>query len=145
MKKLLFTLAILCSTIGFGQVQTHSATIVTHYTTIETMVWSELNDEWVYIPNIKRHRRSSNWSITLKSDGSGIISMEDLKDGDNYYLEVYSWRAEDIKGKNGIVADFVQRIDGQKGTIIMQWENGMYGISVFLPQERAYLFFDNMN
>jgi hypothetical protein len=145
MKKLLLTLTLLFSTTLFGQVQSHTANIVTHYVTIEDMVWSSMADEWVYVPKVARHRRSSNWSIQLSDNRTGLITMEDLKDGNNYYLEVYNWRAEDIKGKNGIVADFVQRVDGQKGTMILQWEDGKYGMSIFLPQEKTYLFFDNMN
>ena len=109
------------------------------------MVWSDMNDEWLYLPRVERHRRSSNWSIKLNDNRTGLVSMEDLNDGDDYYLEIYNWKNEDIKGKNGIVAEFVQRSDGQKGTMILQWENGNYGMAIFLPQEKVYLFFDNMN
>ena len=145
MKKLLFTLAILCSTIGFGQVQSHTATVVTHYLTVEDMMWSDIKEENIFLPKVPRHRRSANWSFTLREDGSGLITMEDLEDGDDYYLEVYDWKGEDFKGNDGIVAQFVQRFDGQKGTLMIQWRDGEYGISVFLPQEESYLFFDNMN
>jgi hypothetical protein len=145
MKKLLFTLAILCSTIGFGQVQSHTATVVTHYLTLEDMMWSEIKGENIFLPKVARHRRSANWSFTLREDGSGLIVMEDLQDGDDYYLEVYDWKGEDFKGNDGIVAQFVQRFDGQKGTLMIQWRDGEYGISVFLPQEQSYMFFDNMN
>jgi hypothetical protein len=145
MKKLLFTLAILCSTIGFGQVQSHTATVVTHYLTLEDMMWSEIKGENIFLPKVARHRRSANWSFTLREDGSGLIVMEDLQDGDDYYLEVYDWKGEDFKGNDGIVAEFVQRFDGQKGTLMIQWRDGEYGISVFLPQEQSYMFFDNMN
>lgn len=146
MKKLLFTLTLLlCSTIGFGQVKSHTATIVTHYLTLEDMMWSEIKGENIFLPKVARHRRSANWSFTLREDGSGLIVMEDLKDGDDYYLEVYDWKGEDFKGNDGIVAQFVQRFDGQKGTLMIQWRDGEYGISVFLPQEQSYMFFDNMN
>ena len=146
MKKLLFTLTLLlCSTIGFGQVQSHTATVVTHYLTLEDMMWSDIKGENIFLPKVARHRRSANWSFTLKDDGSGLIVMEDLRDGDDYYLEVYSWKGEDFKGNDGIVAEFVQRYDGQKGTLMIQWRDGQYGISIFLPQTEIYMFFDNMN
>ena len=145
MKKLLLTLTLLFSTTLFGQVQSHTANIVTHYVTIDDMVWNNVNEEWIYLPKVERHRRSSNWSIKLNDNRTGLVTMEDLNDGDDYYLEIYNWKNEDIKGKNGIVAEFVQRVDGQKGTMILQWENGNYGMAIFLPQERVYLFFDNMN
>ena len=71
--------------------------------------------------------------------------MEDLEDGDDYYLEVYDWKGEEFNGNDGIVAEFVQRFDGQKGTLMIQWKDGQYGISIFLPQTEIYMFFDNMN
>ena len=146
MKKLLFTLTLLlCSTIGFGQVQSHTATVVTHYLTLEDMMWSEIKGENIFIPKVARHRRSANWSFTLREDGSGLITMEDLEDGDDYYLEVYDWKGEEFNGNDGIVAEFVQRFDGQKGTLMIQWRDGQYGISIFLPQTEIYMFFDNMN
>ena len=145
MKKLLFTLTLLCSTIGFGQVQSQSATVITHYLTLEDMIWSDIKGENIYLPKVARHRRSANWSITLRDNNSGTILMEDLQDGGDYQLEVYDWKPENFKGNEGIVAQFIQKSDGQKGTFMMQWRNGEYGISKFLPQEQTYLFFDNMN
>ena len=145
MKKLLFTLAILCSTIGFGQVKTHTATVVTHYLTLEDMMWSDIKEENIFLPKVPRHRRSANWSFTLREDGSGLITMEDLEDGDDYYLEVYDWKGEEFNGNDGIVAEFVQIFDGQKGTLMIQRRDGQYGISIFLPQTEIYMFFDNMN
>ena len=48
--KLLFTLTLLlCSTIGFGQVQSHTATVVTHYLTVEDMMWSDIKEENIFL------------------------------------------------------------------------------------------------
>ena len=145
MKKLLLTLALILTSSIFGQVKSHTATVVTHYLTLEDMIWSEVKGENLFIPKVSRQRRSANWSITLREDSSGLIVMEDLQDGDDYYLEVYSWKAEDFNGNDGITAQFIQRFDGHKGTLMIQWRDGQYGISVFLPQEQTYMFFDNMN
>lgn len=145
MKKLLFTILLACSNLGFGQVQSQTLTMVTHYVVIEKMMWNEMRDEWVYSPKVTQTRKSGNWSVNLRSDRSGLITMEDLGDGDNYYLEVYAWRNETISDRGSIIADFVQRSDGAKGTIIFQTSNGMYGISVFLPSSETYLYFSTIN
>lgn len=145
MKKLLFTILSICSTIVFGQVQSQTINIVTHYVVVETMSWNELSGDWVYSPKVSQTRKSGNWSVNLKSDRSGLVTMEDLGDGDNYYLEVYAWRNETISDRGSIIADFVQRSDGAKGTIIFQTSNGMYGISIFLPSSETYLYFSTIN
>ena len=145
MKKLLFTLALILTSSIFGQVKSHTATVVTHYLTLEDMMWSDIKGENIFLPKVARHRRSANWSFTLREDGSGLITMEDLEDGDDYYLEVYDWKGEEFNGNDGIVAEFVQIFDGQKGTLMIQRRDGQYGISIFLPQTEIYMFFDNMN
>lgn len=143
MKKLLFVLTFILTSSLFGQ-SDYKGTIITHYFGAEHMNWSNLDDKWIFTPNVERARRSCNWKIELNEDRSGDIIMEDLVDGQKYYMTVYDYKLDKIGTNDGIVCEVIQKFDGQKCTIMIQKGEAGQMIGVFMPESNLYLIYDNM-
>ena len=145
MKKLLFLLTLILSVSLFGQQSDISGRIITHYIVVEDMVWNEYDESWDYTSNLERTKNSCSWLFELNNDGTGEVSMRDLEDNEEYLLIVYEYKMDRVGENDGIIAQFVQQSDGQKGTIIIQkTPEADHMISVFLPETKKYLTFDNM-
>ena len=145
MKKLLFLLVTLLSLSAFGQTK---GVIVTHYFSTQRMVWSDVDNEWLFFDNDDLTRRSCQWNFTLEDDGSGTVYMEELiKDGDEYELVIYDWNITPIGDCDGIDSKFIQKIDGQKGSVMIQkcivGGVAKHAISIFLPETQLFIYFDN--
>lgn len=145
MKKLLLFLAVILTTSLFAQRSDNEGRIITYYMETQSMVWSEYQQKNIYTVTSERSRHNCTWTFNLNNDGSGQVNMEDLETGDKYLLIIYDWKVDMVGERDGIVGQFIQKIDGTKGTIIIQ--NNEYGehmVSVFMPETELHLTFDNM-
>jgi hypothetical protein len=141
MKKIyLFVLMVLCVGL-FAQAK---GTIMTDHLIINTMVWSEYDEEYVFIPNKERHIKMCRWSFELVDEtDNGLITMVDVMDKTEYRFYVNHWDlAED---KEMIMCDVIEAINGNESSIyILKNDRGEHMITVFMPQAELSLFFDNM-
>ena len=144
MKKILLTWTFFLTTSLFAQQGDIEVIIITHYTSESSMVWSESQQDYIYKETEERYRESCLWTIKLINDKTGQILIEYLDDGTKRLLDVYNWRKIEDDDK-GIRADFVVKLEGLKGTIIIQYtENSEEMLSIFLPEEELMLTFDNI-
>ncbi len=144
MKKLLFILAFATTSL-FGQ-KTYN--IVTHGTTIQNMVWSSSDEEYVFIENKSRHYKRVLWTITLSENRSGYIQVDNITDNEKYGITIYLWEVRtDDKGGQYVWIDGIQQKDFEKLTILISKgpEENTNMISAFLPESQMAIFFDNFN
>ena len=144
MKKLLFILAFATTSL-FGQ-QTYN--IVTHGTSIQNMVWSTYDEEYVFVENKPRHYKRVLWTITLIPNGSGYIQVDNITDNEKYGITIYLWEVRtNDKGEQYVWIDGVERKDFEKLTILVSKgpQDNTNMISAFLPESQMAIFFDNFN
>lgn len=145
MKKSLFILIFFLSSSLFGQEEDLKEIVTTHYISESDMIWNESQQDYIFIETEERYRSSSLWIINLRPNGTGHIKLEYLDDGTTYLLAVYSWKEEEnIDDSNNLWIDFIKQEDGSKGKIYFQRITNEVMISVFLPEEKLMLTFDNI-
>jgi hypothetical protein len=141
--KLLLTLLLSFSSMAYGQ-EVFTQSFITHYTTVEVMRWNTYTNEYDFIPKYDKSRENYSWLITLKSDRSGYVHLDNMDDGEIYGFRVQHWDVVESKSERGaIIMDVTQLSNGEEGTIILQKiDENKYGASIFLPKSKTYLFFE---
>jgi len=144
MKKVLLTLAVLFATLT--AVAQTSVNIVTDKTRIDDMIWSQSDQEFLYFSKVERHSQKVVWEFTLNDNRTGTVKVTELGDGDKYGFNIYNWEIRtDDKGKDYARMDVIQVSNSEKATIMVSVnEVKQQLISIFMPDSKVCLFFDNL-
>lgn len=144
MKKVLLTLAVVFATLTAVAQNTYN--IVTVNMRMDDMVWSKVDDEFIFFEKIQRHYQKVIWEVTLNDNQTGTIKVTELGDGDKYGFNIYNWDVRtDDKGLDYVWMDAIQVSNSEKVTIMVSG-NALKQqlISVFMPDSKVCIFFDNM-
>lgn len=136
---LLFFLPLL----SFAQ---NSYNIVTDKVRIDDMVWSSVDEEFLFFEKVPRRLSTVVWEFTLNDNKTGVVRVTELEDGDKYGFTVYDWNIrQDNYERDYIWIDAIQVSNSEKVTIMVQPnELKQHLISVFMPDSKICIFFDNM-
>jgi hypothetical protein len=144
MKKILGLILLLSSFFISAQ---NTFNVITDQLRIDNMIWNQSLEEFSYFEKEARHYSKVVWEFTLNSNHTGSVKVTELGDGDKYGFNIYNWEfRKNEQGQDFIWADVIQVSNSEKATIMVnsnQLKQQM--VSVFMPDSRLVLFFDNMN
>jgi hypothetical protein len=146
MKKLFFIITLLFSIVSFGQT---TNTVKTFNLETSRMVWSDVDEKYLFFDLDKRHYSIFEWTISLNNNNTGFISashigrVEDTK----YAFNIHNWEIkQNDDGADYLWIDAIQVSDSQKVTLLIN--KNMYNeqiFSLFMPESNIMLVFDNFN
>jgi hypothetical protein len=144
MKKILGLIFLLSSFFISAQ---NTFNVITDQLRIDNMIWNQSLEKFSYFEKEARHYNKVVWEFTLNNNHTGSIKVTELGDGDKYGFNIYNWEfRKNEQGQDFIWADVIQVSNSEKATIMVnsnQLKQQM--VSVFMPDSRLVLFFDNMN
>ena len=145
MKKVLLTLAVVFTALTAAAQNTFN--VVTDKMEISNMVWSETLQEHSFFEKEARTYKKVVWEVTMNNNHTGTVKVTELKDGDKYGFNIYNWEfRKDNKGQDFIWMDAIQVSNSEKVTILVSAnEQKQQMISVFMPDSKIAIFFDNMD
>lgn len=136
----LMSITTLCA---YGQ-DTYSH--LTDHVKTERMVWSESDNEYLFFDLEERHIDKCFWVFTFNKNRTGDIKMTNAESGDVYTFKIYNWEIrKNNDGREYIWIDVIQSNDSQKLTIIFTSYDTGKMISVFMPDDKLAVFFDNLD
>jgi hypothetical protein len=144
MKKVLLGLMLTFAVLT-ANAQSQSGTTIMKRTSSQRMVWSDVDDKWLFFPLRERHYEASVWETLLNDNGTGSIRITNVDSEITYGINIYKWemRTND-DGQQYIWIEGIQISDSQRLQVIMNsYSNGkMY--TVFMPDSQLAIFFDNL-
>lgn len=145
MKK--FYLSFVFLLISFISTAQNSYNIITDKVRIDHMIWSDTDDKFLFFPKTERHFSKVIWEFTLNENSTGIAKVTELEDGDKYAFNIYNWEVkQDEHNRDYVWMDAIQTSNSEKVTIMVNSNDlKQQMISVFLPDSKVCIFFDNMN
>ncbi len=136
MKKLLTLVALLATFSSFGQVQKWRK--VTNYVSTSEMVWSEVDQKYLFFENKDLHAESAVWDITLDVvTGEGFITSGSI----TYRVNKTTFQDQD--GISMIVMEtFNERLDIPI-TLIASTIDGKFKLGAFVQaHKKVYYFYE---
>ena len=145
MKKVLLTLAVAFAALTTAAQSTFN--VVTDKLQIDNMVWNETLQEHSFFDKEARRYSKVVWEFTLNNNHTGTVKITELEDGDKYGFNIHNWEfRKDAKDQNFIWIDAIQVSNSEKVTVLVSAnELKQQLISVFMPESKLALFFDNMS
>lgn len=146
MKKLLLLLFGLLSFTTLAQSQYE---ITTYYSASSKMVWSDVDNKYLFFNLDERHLARFEWEFILNDNHTGRVSAVHISrnDRDNYNFNIYNYEIRENKdGREYLWIDAIQISDSQKVTFIV--DRNSYGenmISIFMPESDLQIVFDNFD
>ena len=117
--------------------------LITRNTSTQRMVWSDVDDEYMFFDLKDRYRDINVWLSYFNDNGTGYIQM--IREYNNEFIElnVYNYEIkEDAKGTY-LKVQAIQSKDGQKVTLIIQdYGDGFKMVTVFMPDDQLAIYFD---
>lgn len=124
----------------------NSYNIVTDKVRIDDMVWSSVDEEFLFFEKVPRRPSRVVWEFTLNDNNTGVVRVTELEDGDKYAFTIYDWRIkQDTYERDYVWMEAIQVSNSEKVTIMVQPNHlKQHMISVFMPDSKICIFFDNM-
>ena len=144
MKKLILSFVLALTSFGaFSQNNLHN--VITNSISTQRMVWSDIDDEWLFFDLEEEHLEYYSWLVNFNDNHTGTIKITGVKNQKIYDLIIYNWEIrQDEDEKDYIWMDIMQTFNSEKGTIMLnEYPNGKF-ISVFLPDSQLAIFFSNL-
>jgi hypothetical protein len=139
-KLILATFVCVSSVTSFAQA---SGRIITHHTTVNSMVWSEVEDKYMYFPKAARHVEHNLIESNINNTGSGKILITNVESEDHYDFMVHE--ADYSQAAEGIVRlECIEVATSTRCTILIQAREGGRMVTVFMPDEQLVVFYDNL-
>ena len=117
--------------------------LITRHTSTQRMVWSDVDDEYMFFDLKDRYRDINVWLSYFNDNGTGYIQM--IREYNNEFIElnVYNYEIkEDVEGTY-LKVQAIQSKDGQKITVIVQdYGDGFKMVTVFMPDDQLAIYFD---
>jgi hypothetical protein len=134
MKKLLTMVAILATFSSFGQISKWNKS--THYASTSEMVWSQIDQKFLFFDNNDYHEQGAVWVITLdESTGEGFVTSGSIT------YRVNKTTIEEQNGISMVLMDaYNERIDAPV-MIIASTIRGMFKLGVFVESHKKVYYF----
>jgi len=134
MKKLLTMIALLAAFSSFGQVSKWVKP--THYASTTQMVWSQVDQQFLFFDNHDYHEQGAVWEITLdESTGEGFITSGSV---------TYRVNKTTIEERDGISMVVMQAYNERINApvmVIASTINGMFKLGVFVESHKKVYYF----
>ena len=144
MKRILLT--FLLAVISLTAYSQNNKTIITKFTSIQRMVWSNVDNKNLFFDLKDRYYDVNVWELNFNDNRSGTIKITNTKTDEVYAFNIYNWEIRtDDNGKDYIWVDVLQISDSQRCTILITSYDSGKMISVFMPESQMCMFFDNLN
>jgi opacity protein-like surface antigen len=134
MKKLLTMVALLAAFSSFGQVSKWVKP--THYTSTSEMVWSQVDQQFLFFDNKDYHEQGAVWEITLdESTGEGFITSGSIT------YRVNKTTIEERDGISMVVMNAYNERINAPVIVIASTINGMFKLGVFVESHKKVYYF----
>jgi hypothetical protein len=134
MKRLFTLVALLVAFSSFGQVQKWVKP--THYISTSEMVWSQVDQQFLFFDNKDYHEQGAVWEITLD-----VVTGEGFVTSGSVTYRVNKTTIEERDGISMIVMNaYNERIDASV-MIITSTINGMFKLGVFVESHKKVYYF----
>ena len=145
MKRLLFGLLVSLTTLSaYGQKpDKEPSVLITRNTSTQRMVWSDVDDEYMFFDLKDRYRDINIWLSYFNDNGTGYIKM--IREYNNEFIElnVYNYEIKEDAEGTYLKVQAIQSKDGQKVTLIIQdYGDGFKMVTVFMPDDQLAIYFD---
>ena len=139
MKKILtFALTALTLTLS-AQI---NGRIITHHVATQSMVWSDVDQEYLYFPKAERYREDNLIETTLNNDNSGKVVITNVATEDRYDFLIHDASVDNQKGT--ITLQCIEVNTSTRCTIIVIADGPNRLVSVFMPTEQLVVQLDNL-
>lgn len=111
------------------------------------MIWSSVDEKFLFFEKVERHYSKVVWEFILNDNGTGTVKVTELGDGDKYGFNIYSWEVkQNEKNRDYIWMDAIQVSNSEKVTVMVNSNDlQQQMITIFLPDSKMCIFFDNMS
>lgn len=129
---------------AYGQKPSNEPSVlITRNTSTQRMVWSEVDDEWMFFDLTERHPDNNVWLSYFNDNGSGYMKMIRVSNNEEFPFTIYDYEMRENDRGEYLWIDALQTSDGQKVTILVQeYGEGIKMVSVFMPDSKVVLYFD---
>jgi len=126
--------AILATFSSFGQISKWNKS--THYASTSEMVWSQIDQKFLFFDNNDYHEQGAVWVITLdESTGEGFVTSGSIT------YRVNKTTIEEQNGISMVLMDaYNERIDAPV-MIIASTIRGMFKLGVFVESHKKVYYF----
>jgi len=132
--------------VTYGQSSKQPNNLITHHSSVQRMIWSDVDDEYMFFDLKERYRDANFWQFTFNDNNTGYVKMTNVSSEDFYEFTIYDWEIrENTNGDDYLWIDAIQKIDYKKVTIIVNTYPSGKLISVFMPDDKLAIFFDNLD
>lgn len=145
MKKLILVLLVTLTALSaYGQKPAEEPSVlITRNTSTQRMVWSDVEDEWMFFDLVDRYSDNNVWLSYFNSNGSGYMKMVRVSTGEEFAFTIYGYEMRENDRGEYLWIDALQVHDGQKVTILVQeYGQGIKMVTVFMPTSKVVLYFD---
>lgn len=145
MKRLILGLLVTLTTLSaYGQKPAKEPSVlITRNTFTQRMVWSDVDDEYMFFDLKDRYRDINIWLSYFNDNGTGYIKM--IREYNNEFIELNIYEYEIKEDENGTYLKIkaIQSKDGQKVTVIIQdYGDGFKMVTVFMPDDQLAIYFN---
>ena len=145
MKKLILGLFVTLTALSaYGQRPAEEPSIlITRHTSTQRMVWSDVDDEYMFFDLKDRYRDINIWLSYFNDNGTGYIKM--IREYNNEFIElnIYDYEMKEDAEGTYLKIQAIQAKDGQKVTVIVQdYGDGFKMVTVFMPDDQLAIYFD---
>jgi hypothetical protein len=134
MKKLLTMVALLAAFSSFGQVSKWVKP--THYASTSQMVWSAIDQEFLFFDNHDYHEQGAVWEITLD-----VVTGEGFVTSGSITYRVNKTTIEERDGISMVVMNAYNERINAPVMIISSTINGMFKLGVFVESHKKVYYF----
>ena len=117
--------------------------LITRNTSTQRMVWSDVDDEYMFFDLKDRYRDINIWLSYFNDNGTGYIKM--IREYNNEFIElnIYNYEMKEDEEGTYLKVQAIQAKDGQKVTLIIQdYGDGFKMLTVFMPDDQLAIYFD---
>jgi hypothetical protein len=134
MKKLLTMVALLATFSSFGQIQKWVKP--THYMSTSEMVWSAIDQEFLFFDNHDYHEQGAVWEITLD-----VVTGEGFVTSGSVTYRVNETTIEEKEGVSMVVMKAYNETIQAPVMIISSTIKGMFKLGVFVESHKKVYYF----
>ena len=145
MKKFLLTLLVV---LGLNVNAQDQGRVITHFTRVQSMNWSELDGKYIFIDQVARHPAQSIIETNFDFNKvSGRITLTTLESEDVYVFSIYDYNLKKADGNGSfdiLRFECVENSTGEKCTIMfMKDEYGYSTIAIMMPNSNLAVWYDS--
>ena len=145
MKKLILGLFVTLTALSaYGQKPAEEPSVlITRNTSTQRMVWSDVQDEWMFFDLTERHSDNNVWLSYFNDNGSGYMKMIRVSNNEEFAFTIYDYEMRENDRGQYLWIDALQIHDGQKVTVLVQeYGEGIKMVTIFMPKSNVVLYFD---